>query len=286
MNFLKVVLFIAIIFQVNGDNKEVIDFQNIREVLKNDRLLQKEQKAKETEKKVQKKTVNKSVRLYNFPKENEFWSFFSEYWLVKNAPVLKWDFRKPDYGVVSTLTVLLESLGIYEKKIKILYMNSPNITHFALPSNPNEYLFTLSLPFIRTLDLSKLEISLLLLEDMIRIDHGFFLKNINTKKVKELFGTNFFGKKMDPKIMNDLLEGYDQQIHDKGFSFKQQFTVTKKMDTLLKADQKLWSTYYRLLKKIDELVKSNVMYQKHLKVYPSPELQLNWLSPKSENNKF
>lgn len=266
-------------FAQSAKEKEVVNFKNIRDVLKNDGLLEVDQKKKAAQNEAIKDEELKKRKLYNFPPENDFWTFFSEYWLVKNATILKWDFRKPDYGVVKAFTILLETLGFYEKKIKVLYVNTPNITHYALPSNPGEYVFIISLPFIRTMDLSKLEISLMLLEDLLRIDEKHFLENIDYKEVKKLFGTNFYGDKINEKIISDLLERFDLQIFDKGFTFKQQFAITKRIDGLLKSDQKLWNTYYLLLKKIDDLVKSNIMYQKHLKIYPSPEMQINWLSP-------
>jgi len=43
----------------------------------------------------------------------------------------------------------------------------------------------------------------------------------------------------------------------------------------------MWNTYLSLLSKIDELTKNNVLYKKYSQIYPSPELQLNWLKPKS-----
>ncbi len=277
-----VILFLTMNLSAN-EKKDVVNFDNIRQVLKNDGLLQIENEKKESEQKQVTESESKTKKYYNFPAEEDFWSFFSEYWLVKNATVLKWDFRKPDYGVVKAFTILLETLGLYEKKIKVLYINTPNVTHYALPSNANEYIFVVSLPFIRTMDLSKLEISLMLLEDLLRVDEKLFLQNIDYTEIKNMFGKNFHGKTLDPKLLDDLLKKFDLQIYDKGFTFKQQFSITKKMDGLLKSDQKLWNSYFRLLKKIDELVKTNVMYQKHLKVYPSPEMQLNWLSPPRDN---
>jgi hypothetical protein len=274
-----ILIFLFLSYPAKAKEEKVIDFKNIRDVLKNDGLMKIEEEKKE-EKQIEKKAeIDQTKKYYQFPTEDDFWTFFSEYWLVKNAPILKWDFRKPDYAVIKTFTILLESLGMYEKKVKILYINTPTITHYGLPTNPNEFIFLISLPFIRTMDLSKLEISILLLEDLFRVEEKLFLENIDTKKVSSLFGTNFQGKKLDKAVFDKLLENYDLQLYDKGFTFKQQFSITKKMDAILKSDQKLWNTYYKLLKKMDELTKNNIMYQNHAKMYPSPELQLNWLSP-------
>jgi superfamily I DNA and/or RNA helicase len=66
----------------------------------------------------------------------------------------------------------------------------------------------------------------------------------------------------------------------KGFSFQEQFEVTTEMDTLLKNDMKMWNTYLTLLEKIDQLTKTNALYKKYNQIYPSAELQMNWLKPK------
>ncbi len=68
-------------------------------------------------------------------------------------------------------------------------------------------------------------------------------------------------------------------IFDKGFSFSQQYRVTKDMSNILKSDMKMWNSYYLLIKKKKELVERNILFKKYLKIYPSPELQLNWMNP-------
>jgi len=174
-------------------------------------------------------------------------------------------------------------MGYYEVKFKILLVNTPNITHFVLPSNRGELIFILSVPFIRTLDLSKLEISLLLFEDLQRNEIGLFKANLKSIKREKLLGSNYYSsKKIDIKVFEKTLKQYDEIIFDKGFNFQQQFEVTKRMGDLLRSNLKLWSTYFQMIKKIDDLVKSNLLYSKYNKIYPSPELQLNWLSPKAK----
>jgi hypothetical protein len=54
------------------------------------------------------------------------------------------------------------------------------------------------------------------------------------------------------------------------------------VDALLKNDLKLWNTYISLLEKIDQLVKNNSLYKNYTLIYPSPELQINWLKPKNK----
>ncbi len=262
---------------------ETVNFNAIQDVLKNDRLDVQVQKIEQKVKTVAKERFAAEARKYEIPPASEFWGFFSEYWLVKNATVLKWDFSKPDYGLDASFAEFLERMGMLEKKFKILLIDTPAVPHFALPTYPNEFLFILSVPFIRTLDLSKLEISILLFEDVVRSQAGYFQKAVSTPELTKVLGTNFLSaKKLDMTPFNTTFKKYDEMIFDKGMDFQQQYEVTKQMDQLLRSDLKLWNTYVGLLKKIDELVKSNLLYRKYVEIYPSPELQLGWLIPKKE----
>ena len=324
---------------------EPIEFDKIKDVIKKDRL--KSTVTKKKKKIVQKKKerTEQKMRRYDIPSEDEFWSFFSEYWLVKNVTILKWDFKKPDYGLevsfrrfledlglfevkyrillvntpdishfalpsnnnevifilgvpfIRTLDLskleisillledylrFLEDLGLFEVKYRILLVNTPDISHFALPSNNNEVIFILGVPFIRTLDLSKLEISILLLEDYLRVKEGYFKDFVSVKGTKDFIGGNFYNKDLNKKLMKEISEKYDEIIFDKGFNFQQQFKVTNKMNAMLKSNIKWWNGYFLLLNKIDNLVKTNILYQKYLKIYPSPELQIGWLKPQKK----
>jgi hypothetical protein len=262
------------------DTKELLDFSSIKDIIKKDGLEGQLQK-KQTEKRVQitaKKLVD--MKRYNVPTQAAFWSMFSELWLVKNATVLKWDFHKPDFDLEKSFISLLEAQGHYEKKVKILLLDTTVVIHAALPSDDNEYIFVLSLPFIRTLDLSKVEISLILFEDFIRAKKGYFKNYVLTKDLEAYLGTNFNGKPFNKKIVEESLKKYNSVLMDKGFSFQEQFETTTEMDVLLKSDLKLWNTYLTLLEKIDNLTKTNTLYKKYSQIYPSPELQLNWLKPK------
>jgi hypothetical protein len=257
---------------------EVVDFKSIKQVLKQDGLTEaSRRKAKQVA--ILKKEQSKiETGKYLYPTESELWGFTSEYWLIKNAQLLKWDFEKPDYGLDKSFKATMESLGFYQKKFKILLVNTPTVVRASMPGD-NEMILLMSVPFIRSLDLSKLEISLLLFEDFIRLEQGYFQKNVETEKMKKLSGTNFEGKKPDLSLVQELLKNYDSQINQKGFTFQQQFEVTKKMDAYLKSSPELWNIYFRLLGKIDRFIKSNVQYKNYLKLYPSPEMQIKWLSP-------
>jgi len=261
---------------------EFLDFSSIKDVIENDKL-SKSVKVKKTNIKAAKtKRISKKRKKYLIPGENDFWSFFSEYWLVKNAQSLKWDFKKPDYGVEQTFETLLEKLGFYEKKFKILFLNTPNVAHFALPSGPGQYLFILSVPFIKQLDLSKLEIALLLFEDFIRSNQNLFKNFVKDSRLDKILGQDFLNRRLDTKIFNDILQKYDELVFKKGFNFQQQYETTKEIGNMLHSDLKLWQTYDNLLVKIDGLVKVNLLYKYYNNIYPSPELQRGWLNPGSK----
>lgn len=261
---------------------EVVNFKSIKKVLEQDGLS--EAAGKKTEQvKVMKSAKNQVEKTrYLYPTEDELWGFMTEYWLVKNAQILGWDFEKPDYGLEASLQTIWEKLGFYQKKLKILFVNTPTTVRAALPGSEGEVVFLLSVPFIRSLDLSKLEISLLLLEDFFRHEAGIFKKNVRTEKMAKLAGTNFKGGKPDFAMVEELMKNYSQQINEKGFTFQQQFEITKKMDAHLKSQPELWNTYFRLLGKIDRFLKVNVQYKGYVKLYPSPEMQVKWLSPEEK----
>ena len=258
---------------------EVVDFKSIKKVLQQDGLTEaSKQKSKQVA--ILKKEQGKiESGRFLYPTESEMWGFVSEYWLVKNAQLLNWDFVKPDYGLEKSFSDMMERLGFYQKKYKILLLNTPQIVRAAIPGDDNEMILLLSVPFIRSLDLSKLEISLLLFEDFLRLEQGYFKKNVRTEKMKQLSGTNFQGKKPDVSLVHELVKNYDHQINQKGYTFQEQFEITKKMDAFLKSTPELWNAYFRLLGKLDRFIKSNAQYKDYIKLYPSPEMQIKWLSP-------
>lgn len=261
---------------------EVVNFKSIKKVLQQDGLSQEAKQKKKQVNVMKTEQTNLEKGRFNYPSEDELWGFVSEYWLVKNAQLLGWDFEKPDYGLETSFRSTLESLGFYQKKFKILLVNTPTMVRASLPGSEGEMILLLSVPFIRSLDLSKLEISLLLLEDYFRLEGGYFKKSVSTAKLKTLAGTSFYGSKPDLSMIEELMKNYNIQINEKGFSFQQQFETTKKMDAFLKSNPELWNAYFRLLGKLQSFLKTNVQYKDYLKLYPSPEMQLKWISPEEK----
>ncbi len=258
---------------------EVVNFLSIQKVLKKDGLSQSAEMKKKQVSVMKTEQKNLDRARYNYPTEDEIWGLATDYWLIKNAQVLGWDFEKPDFGIENSFKGVLENLGFYQKKFKILVLNTSSIIRGALPGLDGEIVYIISLPFIRSLDLSKLEIAIFLLEDYFRYEAGYFKKAVGTEKLKKMAGSSFYEQKVDLSLMEELVKNYGQQIENKGFSFQQQFETTKKMDTFLKSHPEFWNVYFRLLGKIQNFVKTNHQYKDYIKLYPSPEMQLKWLSP-------
>jgi len=265
-----------------ADAEIFTDFKAIKEVLENDQLSNNVKKIQNGRIAQQKKKLNKEIKSYDIPGKNEFWKFMSELWVVQNISKLKWNFEKPDYGLDDYFARFLEDLGYYEIKFKVLLLDTSLVTHFALPTSGRDALFLLSAPFIRVMDLSKLEISILMLEDYMRSNLGQFKKKVTPKGLTELLGSNFYKKKLDMGIFNGVLQNYSKLVFNTGFNFEEQFAVTKQMQGMLHGKLKYWKSYMTLLGKISNLVKGNVVYKDYNKIYPSPELQINWLKPEKE----
>jgi hypothetical protein len=100
--------------------------------------------------------------------------------------------------------------------------------------------------------------------------------------MSKLAGTNFEGTKPDVQMLEEILKNYNSQIMKTGYNFQQMFEVTKKMDAYLKSSPEIWNSYFRLLSKIDRFIKSNNQFNDYLKLYPSPEMQVKWLSPEEK----
>lgn len=257
---------------------ELVNFKTIKKVLEQDGLTKSANQKKKQVYVLKKAKAQEEKNRFLYPTEDELWGFTSEYWLVKNAQVLGWDFEKPDYGLDASFKETMEKLGFYQKKFKILLLNTPLIVRATIPGD-GESIHLLSVPFIRSLDLSRLEISLLLLEDYFRMEEGYFKDAVRTEKMKSLASKDFKGTKPNLSLIAELVKNYDHHIYKKGYTFQQQFEITKKMDAHLKSHPELWNVYFRLLGKIERFLKVNVQYKDYVKLYPSPAMQIKWLSP-------
>ena len=109
---------------------------------------------------------------------------------------------------------------------------------------------------------------------------GYFLKNLEFDH--SLVGGNFKKGGFSKLLFTETLKKISEVVFKTGFTFEQQYLVTKDVDLLLKATPSLWSVYFKLYTKIDRFIKSDALFKNYLKIFPSPELQLKWLSPKKK----
>lgn len=151
-------IFIFPFFLFSEEDLSLLDFNSIKKILKSDQL-DEALKIKRRKRRVKKKRrIYKAKKTYRIPKGGSFWNFYSQYWLVKNYQILRWDFEKVDYGIEKDLKNMLSQYGYYGKKIKILLINSSVLTHVGLPTKKNQYLLIVSLPFVQALKLKKLKL--------------------------------------------------------------------------------------------------------------------------------
>lgn len=255
---------------------------NIQSILRNDHL-EKEAKIKEQQalQEMSEKKIEEDTTGHQFPTQADIWSFLSELWLSKNASKIHWDFQNADFGILKTTIDLFEQLGLIERKIKLLMINSHSYAHGALPMNHGEYLFFISLPFIRSMDLSTLEIALIILEDYFRIELGVFKNYVKDDSWYKKLGTNFHDSKVDVSFIPITLDRYSQMFQSRGYTHSEEKMVTLSMKNILQIDNmKYLIIYQELLKKINGLIQSNKVYEYYPKIYPSPNVKLTqWLNP-------
>ena len=269
-SFITLILFL-LSFSSYAKNSSGVD--QIKDILIKDKLLIEQDKKiisdlkEEVEKEKKKKFENQPVT------EVEFWGLITHLWLVKRENRLKWDFEKVDYGVSGVFERLLDKLNITGKGFKILYLNSISIPHMGI-STGSDYILLISKPFIERLDLSKQEVSLLLLEEYLRLKMNTLMNKINAKL--NLIASNKEEKKS--ALFDKYLAVLDESIFAKGFSFQDQYNLTKEVVTHLKNDPSIAGLYRRLNDKIKKLLESDQTLSSYAKIYPSPELRETWLA--------
>lgn len=267
--------------------------KSIQNILKND-FLEKEMKEKQVqlEKERNEKKIEEDKTGYNYPTKNEIFTLLTQLWLVKNSTNLHWDFKNAHLGIMESVKNLFVKLGIIDKKINILIIDNPKYAHGALPygqplnssssqekTDQEELFFFLSLPFIRSMDLSTLEISMIILEDYFRIQLGIFKNYIIEDESIQKLGTNFYGQFPDVSFITTSLDKYNQFFQLRGYKISEENLVFKSMKNILQIDEmKLLLVYQETLKKINELVTTNTLYSYYTKWYPSPYIKLtSWV---------
>ena len=271
--------------ETKNEKKSEELFPNLEELIKKDKLEKSLAEKNAIQKKIESEIKKEEEKKEYFPKLNESWSLISEYYLVKNISKIPWDFEKPDYGIIVPFQFLLERLGYLNVKVKILLLNTPIIPHAALPSNRGEFILLISIPFIRSMDLSKIEISLLLLSDFLRALDGEFINKINLdEKDQQVFG-NVINEKIDMSVIYKILKRYDEVLFKIGFADKNNSLVKEKLDPILKPYPELWATYIKLLNKIQNLISQDNLYSHYHEIYGSPKNMIELIDPTKKKEK-
>ena len=263
---IKTIVFFMIIFSFKCYSSGI---QQIKDILVKDKLIKEEDKNKidELKRKVEQDNLN-------FTKENQinkadFLNLVANLWLVKREKILKWDFKKVDYGVNEVFQNLLKKFSTSGLNYKILYLNSDAVVHYGL-SMGDSYLLLISKPFIERLDLSKQEIALILFEEYIRLN-----SNIVEEKLMSHIG-DFQVSNLNPIIDKTLLF-YDDYILNKGFTFQDQYELVKSVAINIKNDKKVVELYRGLNDKIKNLIILDKSFHGYSKRFPSPDLKEKWL---------
>ena len=260
---------------------DALKFNELKEIIKKDKL------AKEAKIILEKKALLKKTRKqaednrFFYPNNPDYWQMMSEMWLVKNAVKLKWEFEKSDLGIGMAFKKVLEDLGIRNLHVRLLLLNSYEIPHISLPSKDNEIIFLLSLPFVREMDLSKVEISLLLVEDYWRWKEKIVIAQIDQsggKEYEKFVGKTFNPKKIDLAFVQKTQSGITDFVFNTGLTFEQQFKVTAQMKSLLNTNKIYYKAYESLLKKRQDIIVKQPKFSDYSKRYPSPEMQIKWFS--------
>jgi len=295
---------LSLALNLSAQTSSKSEWLKLDELLKQDGLDKEVEAKAEQTKEEQEKLKAQELARYKIPSKDHFLGLLTELWLVKNAVTLKWDFSRPDFGLQQSFAEFLKDLGLRHVSFSILIINGPNVLHFGLPLPNKRYLFILSLPFIRQLNLSKKEIHLLMLEDYLRVQSGEWesklkfnqmamdfgkIPQFKTEKTEENKEENKEDKKENsapytwsPQTIKELIEQMNKVILYEGYNFEENFRVTKNVDKVLKNNLDLWNSYYLLFQKIAKLSQENSLYKHYNKIYPSAELKLEWLKPKNK----
>ncbi|MBP9674265.1 MAG: hypothetical protein KBD63_04150 [Bacteriovoracaceae bacterium] len=265
---MKAILFLILLLPFSVKTEDLLEQVLQNDFLKEDIFSQKRQQ--QEIKKVSEKDQ------YNFPSQSDFFNFMSEYWLVKKIEELKWDKMGVEYGVQDVIRNLFVSLNLPTPHYRMLLVHSSQFYHGMLPSLDTP-IFIISEPFLRAINLSKLEIALLFLENYYRLQANYFIKKVETTNLKMMLTTNFYPQSVDSKLIKKTLNAYDTIFFKKGFSLRQQYEVTKKMAQVLSSKSEILDVYYVMLGKVESLTKNNLYYKNYNKIYPFASVQQRWL---------
>lgn len=281
---MKKLLLIYILFVSNTslfcEEKKVFDFSNLKQVLTNDMLDEELAKKKLAQDELERLKKQKELESSIFPEADDYWPFMIELWLVKNMSELKWFFEHPDLGLADSFAELLTKVGLFEIGFEILILDSYRLYHRALPLPSGKILFILSYPFIKSMDLTRKEISLLLFFEFLRLKRSNFVEQAKRlhPELADLYGKSFIGQKpkdFSPKVLTTL----SKMIFDARLEFKEQFALVTEMKRYLTSNKEI-KTYVDLVKKIEIYIGSSKERSDYVTQTISPQMILKWLGEK------
>lgn len=194
-------------------------------------------------------------------------------WLIRNNFVLKWDKKLPDYGLESVLSEVFRAYGVKGVQYKILFVHTNLVTHQMIRVKEREFIFIISKTFAEQLDLTKQEISLLLLEAYVREVNN--PKKVEKDDFSPTIGKNF--KTELNKYISSKLKQMDSEIFNFKGTFESEGIVLKSMFNGLSSMKVFLKTYKRMLIKVNDLIKDDARFKYFSSKFPSPEIKLNWL---------
>ena len=272
-------LFIAFLFVSSSTFGNNTPIDDIKSIIKND--FEKKNKEKINKKK-REAIQNKTKKNKKLESDNKYysWKILNRLWLVENVDVLKWNFDRPDYGLNKVINDTLKRTGYSSVKYKIILSNSNITSHTSLPGKGSEVFIILSKIFLERMDVTKQEIALLVLEELVRSRK---YKNIDTLEKRIGRYPRLKNRRNYKKDVNAFVRKafkvYDELVYNYKSNFKEEYAVHTILMNSLASEQKLLNSYLNLQKKLTALLETTI-FSNYPNVYPSPELRIRWMTKK------
>lgn len=264
--YVIITLFLPLLFI----SESFAEKNKLKEILKNDHIKQ-GAKRSQVQKKV--KQTQKMKGSKGIVGKSDLRKVIKNLWLIRNNFVLKWDKKLPDYGLKDTISEIFLAFGVKGFKYKVLFVHTNLITHQMIQVSGKEFIFIVSKVFAEQLDLSKQEISLLLLESYVRATNDMHRTNFREFSPKK--GENL--KEKINQYIEENLKHMDSEIFNYQGSFESEDIVLKNIFNGLSSKKNFLKIYKRMLGKINELLRNDARFKYFSSRFPSPEIKLNWL---------
>lgn len=221
---------------------------------------------------------NDKKKRYSYPSFQDFWSFASEYWLVKNVKNLKWDQAADSSEIKKNFQNLLAELNIKNIKVKVFLFPTEWVPHLVLPRSKDEYVFLVSQKFVDITGISARQLSYLLYEDMIRLEKGYLFNFFqNDEFVKGLGSSFYINQKPNIGQFEKLMSKLNIFYKEHGYSFEEQYQVTKKICEQVSSQSQRVSQYQKYNSLVEKkLSQLNIVFPKFNALYPGIGMKRLW----------